>query len=481
MNTWTLSSIIISGLIYIIVFGVEYSSYKSAVKKGYHPCHDWKYYLKLASAPLYVIWGMIEIISLDIYGYICTVREHGGYRRYREWKRQRVIEQEKYAEEREEKRAEYERIEKKYLNGELSRTDLPHVEDGTKCFEFAPEMGIHVNYYDDVREIVYVENEYNERFNKFFQEHKDLRLYHMYKFIYLPYLCKELENGELFHYLFPNANKDNNGKIALTSSYPLQYLVYSEDIVNIEHGMFFFRDDKLNHGAPYIEGDYHPLQEGSDEEIIAQLDAIVKAVHNKHSTGGLYCKAERETIEEGTSEDYADTVFNLEVCDSAVAELIEEVREKIERLKELGLAENILLNLLKEKQKLSRLVITRDFRILLPDYNDMEIKMEPLAKAVFLMFLRHPEGIVFKSLPDYREELTQIYVKLKPYGISDRVLQSIEDVTNPLLNSINEKCARIRGAFIARFDDKLARHYYIYGKRGEPKAISLRRDLVTWE
>ncbi len=111
----------------------------------------------------------------------------------------------------------------------------------------------------------------------------------------------------------------------------------------------------------------------------------------------------------------------------------------------------------------------------------MEIKMEPLVKAVYLLFLMHPEGILFKHLSDYREELTQIYVKLKPYGMSDRVLQSIEDVTNPLLNSINEKCARIRGAFVGQFDDRIARHYYIDGLRGEAKKIDLPRDLVIWE
>lgn len=132
-----------------------------------------------------------------------------------------------------------------------------------------------------------------------------------------------------------------------------------------------------------------------------------------------------------------------------------------------------------DSEKLSRLVITKDFRILLPDYYNMEIKMEPLVKAVYFLFLKHPEGIMFKFLPDYREELTQIYVNLKPNGMNERVLQSIEDVTNPTLNSINEKCARISGAF--QFDEKLARHYYIEGKRGEPKKISLPRDLVTWE
>ena len=60
-------------------------------------------------------------------------------------------------------------------------------------------------------------------------------------------------------------------------------------------------------------------------------------------------------------------------------------------------------------------------------------------------------------------------------------IQSIEDVTNPLQNSINEKCARIRGAFVGQFDDHLSRHYYIDGKRGEAKKIALPRDLVVWK
>ena len=123
----------------------------------------------------------------------------------------------------------------------------------------------------------------------------------------------------------------------------------------------------------------------------------------------------------------------------------------------------------------------KDYRILLPDYNDMEIKMEPLVKAVYLLFLRHPEGIMFKCLPDYREELARVYAELRPAGLTDRALQSIEDVTNPLLNSINEKCARIRGAFVGQFDDYMARHYYIDGSRGEPKKIALPRNLVVWE
>jgi len=91
------------------------------------------------------------------------------------------------------------------------------------------------------------------------------------------------------------------------------------------------------------------------------------------------------------------------------------------------------------------------------------------------------EKIIFKDLPSYRKELAEIYGKLRPGGLTERALQSIEDVTNPLLNSINEKCARIRGAFVGQFDDHMARHYYIDGRRGEAKKISLPRELVVWE
>ena len=82
---------------------------------------------------------------------------------------------------------------------------------------------------------------------------------------------------------------------------------------------------------------------------------------------------------------------------------------------------------------------------------------------------------------DYREELTRIYNQLKPSGLTDRAIQSIEDVTNPMLNSINEKCARIRAAFVGQFDEYMAKSYYIDGLRGEAKKIALPRNLVTWE
>jgi len=130
--------------------------------------------------------------------------------------------------------------------------------------------------------------------------------------------------------------------------------------------------------------------------------------------------------------------------------------------------------------KISRLTIAKDCTILLSDYQK-EVKMEPIVKAIYLLYLKHPDGIAFKCLSDYRKELANIYQKIKPFGLTERAIRSIEDVTNPLLNSINEKCSRVRAAFQSEVDPTLLEQYIITGKSGEVKKVMLSRDLIVWE
>ena len=159
---------------------------------------------------------------------------------------------------------------------------------------------------------------------------------------------------------------------------------------------------------------------------------------------------------------------------------MKEVKEKIQQLKDYGMTEKELTSLLEGEQPLLKLTVSRDYRLYLGE-QQMEVRMEPLVKAVYLLFLRHPEGIIFKDLPEYRQELTKIYSNLRPWGLTGRAIQSIEDVTNPMLNSINEKCARIKKVFIGLLGSEMAEHYYIKGIRGKAKGISLPRELVVWE
>ncbi|MGN1214071.1 MAG: hypothetical protein ACI4TR_04170, partial [Bacteroidaceae bacterium] len=174
--------------------------------------------------------------------------------------------------------------------------------------------------------------------------------------------------------------------------------------------------------------------------------------------------------------DLADKSF-----DEESTKIIEEIKRHIETLRNLGVDTTFLHDIIDKEEKISRLHITKNFRIFLPDYNNVEICMPALPKAVFLLFLRHPEGIRFKELTDYYSELLEIYLLMKPKGNMKKHENSIKDVTNPCKNSINEKCARIREAFIGKFNERLAQNYFVTGKRGEPKYITLDRTLVSWE
>ena len=160
--------------------------------------------------------------------------------------------------------------------------------------------------------------------------------------------------------------------------------------------------------------------------------------------------------------------------------LIKEMQEKVQMLKAYGMTEEEIISQLFCCHPLPMLMISRSYRIFLGDERK-EVHLEPLVKAVYLLFLKHPEGIVFKDLPDYRKELAKIYNKVRPWGLTDRAVKSLEDVTNPMLNSINEKCARIRKTFGALLDRRVAGQYYIKGVRGKAKKIALPRELVAWE
>lgn len=175
-----------------------------------------------------------------------------------------------------------------------------------------------------------------------------------------------------------------------------------------------------------------------------------------------------------------DTTMNEELRKNRCMILLEEVKERVQMLKDYGMSEAEIISHLHDVQPLFPLFISKNYRIFLGDERK-EVQMEPLVKSLYLLFLQHPEGIIFKDLPDYRQELADIYNKVRPWGLTDRALHSIEDVTNPMLNSINEKCARIKKVFVAMLDSSIAEQYYIKGTRGKAKGIALPRNLVVWE
>ena len=129
-------------------------------------------------------------------------------------------------------------------------------------------------------------------------------------------------------------------------------------------------------------------------------------------------------------------------------------------LQALGVSMIEKLRLEAAKRKLQPLHITHDYRFLV---GQQEVELQPVHKAVYLLFLAHPEGIEFKRLADYREELTRYYMATAKMLDKEKIIDGVDHLVNPLDNAINEKCSRIKKVFLELLDEYSASYYIISG------------------
>lgn len=330
------------------------------------------------------------------------------------------------------------------------------------------------------QQVIYIENEYNETINRFIQTNYEAICNHFrqqgWEFCYLPYLAKDLTYAGATGYYAPYS--EGTAECDFKSDFLLGFMANPQNISKVPPSLVYYSDAFAEEDACIFRGislDDERYFENDDfsEVLISIRDDISK---NDTNSDIRFRIVSRDDL----YDDFDDYV-KAEIPDEETRDLLKELEWRISDLKQRGVSAYVLERLINKTEKLSRLVITADYRILLPDYNNMEIQMTPLVKAVYLLFLRHPKGIVFKHLMDYRDELKEIYKKIKGDRWIFTQIRSVNDATDPMKNSINEKCARVREAFVTRFDERLAKHYIITGERGEPKRITLPQDMIVWE
>ncbi len=131
----------------------------------------------------------------------------------------------------------------------------------------------------------------------------------------------------------------------------------------------------------------------------------------------------------------------------------------------------------KQTVPLSKLLIDKRNRIFLPDFGNIEIKLRPLEKTLYFLYLKHTDGIGLSFLCDFKQEMYDIYTSLSSIGDFQEMRNRIDEMVNITSNSAAEKISKIKAGFVKAIGIELAKNYYIQGGNGEVKKIVLNRDL----
>ena len=310
------------------------------------------------------------------------------------------------------------------------------------------------------------------------------------EFCFLPRIAADMDLKKIYRYFNPQASEQDS--LPYIDVYEdrdlLEYIVVDFDAQHLSPGLIQYMGEDFDRANTYTFS-YTPIPahfDGSPFPLIQQYVELY-GVHESFfdvAPCSSECDYEASKMAVGAaprSSARPRLQYSSETVEEPDVEMMmSEMQMLVERLRQSGVGEIALQRLFKPTQQLSRIHI-RYGRIFLPDYNNMEIKMHPLSKALYMLFLRHPEGIMFSYLPDYRDELLHLYEMITGRDNRVDIRKSIDDMTDPTRNSINEKCSRIKQAFLREFDDSIARNYYIIGERGEAKKILLPIEMVTWD
>ena len=169
--------------------------------------------------------------------------------------------------------------------------------------------------------------------------------------------------------------------------------------------------------------------------------------------------------------------INPKIMNQLIA-IFEKVRTGVMYRERLGITEGLTKIELREFGKK-----TKKLKLVLVDFGEMPFPFELLETAIYLIFLKQPNGIrlqdfdseieiiesVFDSVYLFKDDLDFVSNLLEKYTSNDNT-----DKTELLIQNIS----RINRKLNNVLPKSIASHYHINGERGENYGIALNRELV---
>ena len=159
------------------------------------------------------------------------------------------------------------------------------------------------------------------------------------------------------------------------------------------------------------------------------------------------------------------------------AELMMLIVKVQERLKDLGFGVGPII----ESVDTVEFFIYRNYTIRMGGPDGPMLQLRPLVKTLFILFLKHPEGVLLKQRDCFRAELEEIYGVISPNTDRENIKARIARLVDLQDNSFSEKASVLNARLEELLPEGIAGDYQIQGYNGCPRKIRLNPLLVHWK
>lgn len=153
------------------------------------------------------------------------------------------------------------------------------------------------------------------------------------------------------------------------------------------------------------------------------------------------------------------------MMDEDAASIVAQIKTLLRQLKIKGATDKEIDSLLTEEDRPGRAYIDTKGMLVLPDADDARIRLTPMERTLYILFLRYPEGINADELWRYWDELCEIYGSQTVYDDIDLIEDAVEGICDEEKVTWYTNVSRIKRKVSDRIGKRAAEQYII--RRGK--------------
>ena len=149
------------------------------------------------------------------------------------------------------------------------------------------------------------------------------------------------------------------------------------------------------------------------------------------------------------------------MMDEDAASIVAQIKTLLKQLKTKGATDKEIDSLLTEEDKPGRAYIDSRGMLVLPDAGGVQIKLTPMERTLYILFLRYPDGINADELWRYWDELCDIYGSQTVYDDIDLIEDAVEGICDEEKVTWYTNVSRIKKKISDKIGKRTAEQYII--------------------